>query len=93
MIRNGLYVTTLTMALKKLDRTESVSRGVLVLRNGMMHSGGPFFYTIGSYSCSDGKWKGEATSREHVPANKAAVATRIRVFRMTSSFEGYLSWE
>ena len=73
MIRNGLYVTTLTMALKKLDGTEGVSRGVLVLRNGMMHGGGPFFYTIGSYSCSDGKWKGEATSREHTPA----LATRL----------------
>jgi hypothetical protein len=61
------------MALKKLDSTEGVSRGVLVLRNGMMHGGGPFFYTIGSYSCSDGKWKGEATSQEHTPA----LATRL----------------
>ena len=61
------------MALKKLDSTEGVSRGVLVLRDGMMYGGGPFFYTIGSYNCSDGKWKGEATSREHTPS----LATRL----------------
>jgi hypothetical protein len=73
MIRNGLYLSTLTMVLKKTDSTEGVSRGVLVLRDGKMHGGGPYFYTIGSYTCSGSKWKGEATTQEHT----TALATRL----------------
>ena len=38
-----------------------------MLHNGTMLGGGPFLYHIGSYQCSDGKWKGEVTSREHTP--------------------------
>jgi hypothetical protein len=33
-----------------------------------MRGGGPFFYHVGSYVCSGGKWKGEVTVREHTPA-------------------------
>jgi hypothetical protein len=73
MIRNGLYLSTLKMVLKKMDSAEGVSRGVLWLRNGKMHGGGPFFYTIGSYTCSGNKWKGEATTQEHT----TALATRL----------------
>jgi hypothetical protein len=73
MIRNGLYFSTLKMMIKKLDSAESVSRGVLVLRNGKMHGGGPYFYTIGSYTCSGSKWKGEAITQEHT----TALATRL----------------
>jgi hypothetical protein len=73
MIRNGLYVTTLKMVIKKLDTAEGVSNGVLVLHNGKMFGGGPFFYTIGRYTCSGSRWKGEATIQEHTPAN----ATRL----------------
>jgi len=39
----------------------------MVLRDGTMRGGGPFFYTVGSYTCSGGKWKGEMTSQEHSP--------------------------
>ena len=67
MIVNGLYSTTLKMELKMLDSTERVSGGVMVLHNGRMFGGGPFFYTVGSYTCSDGKWKGEAATQEHTP--------------------------
>src|SRR6476660_2588143 len=28
---------------------------------------GGYYYTVGSYTCSGGKWKGEMTSREHSP--------------------------
>jgi hypothetical protein len=73
MIRNGLYLSTLKMVLKKMESAEGVSRGVLVLRNGKMLGGGPYFYTIGSYTCSGSKWRGEATTQEHT----TALATRL----------------
>jgi hypothetical protein len=63
MIRNGLYLASTRF----LDGVEAYNRHVMVLRDGTMRGGGEFYYTVGSYTCSDGKWKGEMTSREHSP--------------------------
>ena len=40
----------------------------MMLRDGTMLGGTEFFYFVGTYSCSGGKWKGEFTNREHTPA-------------------------
>jgi hypothetical protein len=63
MIRNGLYLAETRF----LDGVEAYNRHVMVLRDGTMRGGGGFYYTVGSYTCSDGKWKGEMTSQEHSP--------------------------
>ena len=63
MIRNGLYLATTRF----LDGVDAHNRHMMVLRDGTMRGGGPFFYTVGSYTCSGGKWKGEMTSQEHSP--------------------------
>ena len=41
---------------------------VLVLRDGTMYSGDSFFYYVGTYSSSNGRWKGEMISQEHTKA-------------------------
>jgi len=61
MIRNGIYLAETRF----LDGVEAYNRHVMVLRDGTMRGGGGFYYTVGSYTFSDGKWKGEMTSREH----------------------------
>jgi hypothetical protein len=63
MIRNGLY----SISTKLLDGMHGGATGISVLRNGKMLGGGSVLYHFGSYQCSDGKWKGEVTSREHTP--------------------------
>jgi hypothetical protein len=63
MIRNGLYLAETRF----LDGVDAYNRHVMVLHNGTMHGGGGFYYSVGSYICSRGKWKGEMTSREHSP--------------------------
>jgi len=40
----------------------------------MLHGGDSFFYFIGTYSCSDGKLKGEMTHTKQWPDLKTAVA-------------------
>jgi hypothetical protein len=65
MIRNGLY----SIEAKALDGVEGGDHGVVVLRDGTIRGGTSFFYLIGTYSCSDGKWKGEMTSQEHTRAS------------------------
>src|SRR5260370_7941003 len=64
MIRNGLYAAQT----KALDGFEGGEIGVVVLRDGTIRGGSSFFYAFGTYSCSDGNWKGEVTMQEHTPA-------------------------
>ena len=64
MIRNGLYL----YESEALDRGDGGYRGVVVLRDGSILGGSSFFYFIGTYSCSGGRWKGELTQQEHTPA-------------------------
>jgi hypothetical protein len=61
MIRNGLYLAETRF----LDGVEAYNRHVMVLRDGTMRGGGGYYYTVGSNTCSDSKWKGEVTSRDH----------------------------
>ena len=64
MITNGLYV----YESEALDQGDGGYGGVVVLRDGSILGGSSFFYFVGTYSCSGGKWKGELTQREHTPA-------------------------
>jgi hypothetical protein len=64
MIRNGLYF----YSSKALDGAEGGADGVMILRDGTMLGGTEFFYFVGTYICSKGKWKGEFTNEEHTPA-------------------------
>lgn len=81
MIRNGLYL----IELEALDRGVGGYRGVVVLRDGSILGGGSFFYFIGNYSCSGGKWKGELTQQEHTPV-PYTVPTAGRI--VTAGFTG-----
>ena len=64
MIRNGLYF----YSSKALDGVVGGADGVMVLRDCKMLGGTPYFYFIGTYTSSGGKWKGELTDQEHTPA-------------------------
>jgi hypothetical protein len=64
MIRNGLYL----YSSKALDGVDGGADGVMILRDGTILGGTEFFYFVGTYTCSNGKWKGEFTNEEHTPA-------------------------
>jgi len=75
MIRNGLY----SLSAKAMDGVDGGDSGVLVLRDGTIRGGTSFFYLIGTYSCSYGRWKGEITSQEHSQA-PVPVVNQIRTY-------------
>ena len=81
MIRNGLYATTS----KALDGVEGGATGVSVVQNGTMRGGGSIYYHVGNYTCSNGKWKGSLTIREHAPDVITALFARKVV---TMGFSG-----
>lgn len=63
-MKNGLY----SLRIEMLDGVEGTNTGVIVLRDRVIRGGDSIFYYVGSYSCADGKWKGELLSREYVPS-------------------------
>ena len=66
-IVNGLYA----LRIRTLDGIDGGLTGVMLLQDGRMLGGDAFFYYLGSYSSSDGRWKGEIVNQEHTKANDA----------------------
>ena len=62
-MRNGLYSIHMHM----LDGVKGRDSGVLILRDGHLLGGGPYFWSVGSYTVGDGTWKGELTTNQHTP--------------------------
>jgi hypothetical protein len=63
-ISNGLY----SIHLKVLDGLPGGLTGVMLLNNGRILGGDAFFYYLGSYSSTNGRWKGQMVNQEHTPA-------------------------
>lgn len=66
-IRNGLYA----LRLRTLDGVKGGLTGVMLLQDGSLLGGDASFYYLGSYSSSEGRWKGEIVNQEHTKASDA----------------------
>lgn len=62
-MKNGLY----SIHIKWLDGTNGLATGIIILVDGAVFGGDPFYYYTGSYSCKDGRIKGEMVNRPHTP--------------------------
>ena len=62
-MKNGLCSIHIHM----LDGVKGRDSGVLILRDGVLRGGGPYFWSAGSYSVRDGSWKGELRTNQHTP--------------------------
>jgi hypothetical protein len=64
MIRNGLYLVTVSL-LDGADDQTGEKNSIAVLHDGTMLGGGPYYYYFGTYTSANGRWRGEATNQEH----------------------------
>lgn len=64
---NGLY----SIHLRALDGVDGALTGVMLLHDGRILGGDAFFYYLGSYTSTEGKWKGGIVNQEHTPAKEA----------------------
>ena len=78
MIRNGLYHCRVVF----LDGVVGGSDGVMVLRDGTIRGGDSYYFCYGTYTCANGKVKGEMTNQEHTPANGERPVWEKRVVTM-----------
>jgi hypothetical protein len=63
-MQNGLY----SIHIRMLDGVRGRATGIIVIRDGVILGGDPYFYYTGSYSFNDGAWRGELVTNQHTPS-------------------------
>jgi hypothetical protein len=62
-MKNGLYSIHILMG----DGVRGRASGVIILRDGKLLGGDPCFWSEGTYTFKDGRWKGELLTNQHTP--------------------------
>jgi hypothetical protein len=83
-MKNGLYSVHIYM----LDGVKGRDSGVLVLRDGVLLGGGPYFWSHGSYTVGEGTWKGELVTNQHTPFEDPCIRPLFGGQEVTSGFSG-----
>jgi hypothetical protein len=86
-MKNGLYSIHIHM----LDGVRGRDSGVLILRDGVLLGGGPYFWSRGTYMVGNGTWKGELATNQHSPFADAFVRPLFGGQEVTSGFSGTFS--
>jgi hypothetical protein len=91
-MRNGLYSIHIHM----LDGVRGRDSGVLILRNGKLLGGGPYFWSVGRYSVGQstdgrGTWKGELVTNQHTPFSDPFVRPLFGGLEVSTGFSGTFS--
>ena len=63
-VMNGLY----TISVEMRDGKRGHATGVVVLCDGRIMGGDSYFYYTGTYTFSNGKWRGELITHQHTEA-------------------------
>jgi hypothetical protein len=83
-MKNGLFSIYIHM----LDGVVGHDRGVTILRDGQLISGGPHFWSVGSYTADNGTWKGHFSTNQHTPFSDPFVRPLFGGQEVTSGFSG-----
>jgi hypothetical protein len=83
-MKNGLYSVHIHM----LDGVRGRDSGILVLRNGVLIGGGPYFWSTGSYIVGNGTWKGHLRTNQHTSFADRFVRPLFAGQEVTSGFSG-----
>jgi hypothetical protein len=83
-MKNGLY----SIHTEMLDGVKGRDSGILILRDGVLMGGGPYFWSAGSYTVGEGTWKGQLATNQHSPFPDPFVRSLFAGQEVTSGFTG-----
>ena len=83
-MKNGLYSIHTHM----LDGVRGRDSGILILRDGVLIGGGPYFWSAGSYTVGNGTWKGQLRTNQHSPFADPFLRPLFAGQEVTSGFTG-----
>ena len=83
-MKNGLFSIHIHM----LDGVRGRDSGVTILRDGHLISGGPYFWSVGTYTAENGTWKGQFSTAQHTEFPDPTVQPVFGNREVNSGFTG-----
>ncbi len=83
-MKNGLYSIHVQMG----DGVRGRASGVLIFCDGKLLGGDPYFWSTGSYTFGDGRWKGNVVTNQHTPYSETAARPVFAGREVTTGFSG-----
>ena len=83
-MKNGLY----SVHIRMLDGVKGRASGVIILRDGMILGGDPYFWCVGSYTIGNGTWKGDLVTNQHTPYRDSMARPVFGGREVTIGFSG-----
>lgn len=83
-MKNGLYSVHIQMG----DGVRGRASGVIVLHDGAILGGDPYFWSTGSYTVRDGSWKGDLVTNQHTPYRDSLTRPVFAGREVTTGFTG-----
>jgi hypothetical protein len=83
-MKNGLYSIHIHM----LDGVKDRASGVLVLCDGTILGGDPYFWSVGTYIVKERTWKGEIVTNQHTPYHETDARPVFGGREVTTGFSG-----
>jgi hypothetical protein len=87
-VKNGLY----SMHIQMGDGAKDRASGIIVLRDGIILGGDPYFWSTDTYICKQsthrqGTWKGDPVTNQHTPYRNST-ARPVGGREVTTGFSG-----
>jgi hypothetical protein len=86
-MRNGLYSVHILMG----DGVKGRASGVILLCDGRIFGGDPYFWSVGSYTVGHGSWKGDLVTNQHTPYHDPTARPVFGGREVTTGFSG--TWQ
>jgi T3SS negative regulator,GrlR len=83
-MKNGLYSVHVQMG----DGVRGRASGVIMLRDGVILGGDPYFWSTGNYTFKEGTWKGDLVTNQHTPYHDSTARPVFAVREVTTGFSG-----
>jgi hypothetical protein len=83
-MKNGIYSVRIQM----LDGVKGRASGVIILRDGVILGGDPYFWCVGTYKVGNGTWKGDLVTNQHTPYHDSMARPVFGGREVTIGFSG-----
>jgi hypothetical protein len=83
-MKNGLY----SVHIRMLDAVKGRASGVIVIRDGAILGGDPYFWSVGTYTARNGTCKGDLVTDQHTPYRDSTARPVFGGREVTTGFSG-----
>jgi hypothetical protein len=83
-MKNGLYSVHIQMG----DGVKGRASGIIVLRDGVILGGDSYFWSVGSYTFGESRWKGDLITNQHTTYRDSSARPVFAGREVTTGFSG-----